>query len=333
MRYKHTLRTLCSGLLILFFTACGSDSKDPDSLQKGSGRTIVETGELAAIESRSFVMQRYGRRWNNMKVIGILKHGTEVKAGDSIIQLDPTEINKYIIDREGDLETRQAAFEKLLVDQNNRVQDLASRLANEQAAFELKRLELQSTQFESDRIRQIKELEFKQAEINLNKVKRVIEHNKIIAASRLHAERINIDRMKEDIKSAYDLLPELTLRTPISGIFQIALNRRTNELVKIGDEIYQGNPLASVPDLTWMKVNTTVNEVDFLRVKPGQKVIVRLDAMPEASFEGEVSYVGKLCYPKTQDSRQKVFDVEVNILKSDSRLKPGMTVSCEFIES
>lgn len=322
-----------TGLLVFLFSACGSDSKDSDALKKGSGRTIVETGELAAIDSRSFVMQRYGRRWYSMKVIGILKHGEEVKAGDSIIQLDPTEINKYIIDREGDLETRQAAYEKLLVDQHNRVQDLASRLASEEAAFELKRLELQSTQFESDRIREIKELEFKQAQLNLNKVRRTIEHNKIIAANRLKIEQINISGIKEEIKNAYDLLPELTLRTPISGIFQIAINRRTNELVKIGDEIYQGNPLASVPDLTWMKVNTTVNEVDFLRVTPGQKVFVRLDAMPEASFEAEVSYVGKLCYPKTEDSRQKVFDVEVNILKPDIRLKPGMTVSCEFIES
>jgi HlyD family secretion protein len=33
------------------------------------------------------------------------------------------------------------------------------------------------------------------------------------------------------------------------------------------------------------------------------------------------------------NSRQKVFDVEVNVLKSDARLKPGMTVSCEFIQN
>jgi hypothetical protein len=56
-----------------------------------------------------------------------------------------------------------------------------------------------------------------------------------------------------------------------------------------------------------------------------------LDALPKVAFEGEVIYIGKLCRPKERNSRQKVFDVEVKILKPDDRLKPGMTVSCEFL--
>jgi len=46
---------------------------------------------------------------------------------------------------------------------------------------------------------------------------------------------------------------------------------------------------------------------------------------------GEVTYIEKLCHLKNPKSRQKVFEVEVKILKPDERLKPGMTVSCEFI--
>jgi len=133
------------------------------------------------------------------------------------------------------------------------------------------------------------------------------------------------------VKTAYEILPQLTIRTPITGIFQIAYNRRTREVVKVGDELYQSSPIASVPDLTWMKVLTTVNELDFTRLQEGQEVKVRLDAMPELVFVGKVSYVGKLCRKFDDKSKQKVFDVEVNLLKPDERLKPGMTVSCEFI--
>ncbi|MBV5343024.1 hypothetical protein JZU68_05250, partial [bacterium] len=71
---------------------------------------------------------------------------------------------------------------------------------------------------------------------------------------------------------------------------------------------------------------------DFLHVKLGQKVKVRLDALPKVVFNGEVSHVGKLCRLKDEKSKQKVFDVEVKMLVSDERLKPGMTVSCEYIE-
>ena len=59
--------------------------------------------------------------------------------------------------------------------------------------------------------------------------------------------------------------------------------------------------------------------------------MVRLDALPKVAFDGKVTYIGKLCRQKERNSRQKVFDVEVEILKPDERLKPGMTVSCEFL--
>ena len=88
-----------------------------------------------------------------------------------------------------------------------------------------------------------------------------------------------------------------------------------------------------VPDLTWMKVETCINENDFLRINVGTKVLVRLDALPEVAFEGEVSRIGRFCHPRDYNNpRQKVFDVEVRLLVSDERLKPGMTVSCQYLE-
>jgi HlyD family secretion protein len=317
---------------LLAVSSCSKIADNEATLSADNkGNRIVETGELAAIDSRSFVLQRYGRHWYQMKVIGLLKHGTVVKAGDSIIQLDPTEIKKYIIDRESELETQMATFEKIKVDQSNRRSDLESNMKNEIATFNLRKLELESSRFESDRIKKIKQLEFEQAKITFEKVKRVYELNKIRESSDLKIQRIRVERLKDELKSAYDLLPTLTIRTPISGIFQVAYNRRTNSMVKVGDDLYQGTNMGNVPDLTWMKVNTTVSENDFLKIKNGLKVIVRLDALPKVSFDAEVIYISKLCRLKDEKSKQKVFDVEVKILKPDERLKPGMTVNCEFI--
>lgn len=317
-------------LIILILTSC--KEKNVNTLDgDDSGTSIIESGELASVETRSVVMPRYGRFWYSMKVTGILKHGSEVKKGDSIIQLDGTEIRKYIIERETQLATQKAVLAKLQVDQANRVLDLQSRLKSEQASFELKKLELESSKFETEKNRKIKQIEFEQARINLKKVQRSIELNKRIAAYTLEIEQIKTDQLHNEIKDAYAILPKLTLRAPLSGIFQVADNRRTGTPVKIGDEIYQGNLLGNVPDLTWMKVNTYVNEVDYLNIKVGQKVRVRMDALPKVVFMGEVSYLGKLCHRRDNKSREKVFDIEVKLLKPDQRLKPGMTVSCEYI--
>ena len=318
-------------LLTLIVVSCADSGNESDTEAKGNIKRIVETGELAAIKSHTFTIQRYGRRWNNFKIIGILKHGTRVEEGDSVIQLDPTEIQKYIIDRQGDLENQLASLEKLQVDQSNRRNDLESRMKNEVATFELRKLELEAARFESDRIRKIKELEFDQAKIAFDRAKRQYDLNLIREKNDLKIQKIRVEQLRSDLENANSILPELTLRTPISGIFQISRNRRTREMLKVGDELYQGNSIGSVPDLTWMKVVTTVNELDFMKLSISQKVNVRLDAMPEVVFKGEVAYIGKLCRLKDEKSKQKVFDVEVNLLKPDERLKPGMTVSCEFI--
>ena len=319
--------------MMLAFNACknSSGTSDDTSLSK-TGQKIVETGELAAIDSRAFILQQFGGYWFQMKIIGLLKHGTIVKAGDSIIQLDPTDIKKMIIERESQLETQLATLAKLKVNLDNKHQDLNSKLSSENASFALSKLELQSASFESTRNRKIKELEFEQAKINLARVKRQIELNKTIDACDMKILQTQVKQLKYEIKNAYDILPVLTVRTPISGIFQVGTNRRNRETLKIGNEVYPGQNMGNVPDLTWMKVNSTISENDFMKLAIGQKVVVRLDALPKVNFDGEISYISKLCRLKDDKNRKKVFDVDVKILKSDERLKPGMTVSCEFIQ-
>ncbi len=327
------LSLICFFSITCCFIACNRGEKGVDAEEDKAGKTIIETGELAAVNSQSFVLPRYGRYWYEMRVIGILEHGAIVKAGDSIIQLDPTEIKKFIIERESNLETQLASLEKLKVDQDNRMNEQESNIKSGIASFNLKKIELESSRFESERFRKIKELEFEQAKITLAKDEKKLKFAEVINYNDLKIQEIRVKQIQDEIKNAYGILPTLTLRTPISGVFQIAQNRRTGTLVKIGDNLYFGNNLANVPELAKMKVNTFINENDFLKIRIGQKVAIRLDAMPAVVFDGEITYIGKLCHRRDEKSKEKVFDVEVKIAKPDERLKPGMTVSCEFLEN
>ena len=58
---------------------------------------------------------------------------------------------------------------------------------------------------------------------------------------------------------------------------------------------------------------------------------VRLDAFPKIAFEGSIIKVGKTCRKKDSDSKIKIFDLEIEIKKPDTILRPGMTVSCEIL--
>lgn len=317
---------------ILFIVSCQKGA-NTNADRKVSGSIIIETGELAAVNSRSITVSRYGPRWYQMKIVGLLNHGEIVKKGDSIAQFDPAEINKYILESESNLETQLAVLEKLYVEQENKKQESESKIKNELATFDLKKIELDASRFESERLRKIKQLEYDQAVINLEKEQRVFELNKQINAIDLKIQEIRVEQIRTELENAKNLIPQLTLRAPVSGVFQIAVNwqGQNRNIYKIGDNIFAGNNLAIVPELEFMKVNTQVNETDFLKINLGRKVAVTLDAMPKVVFDGEITYIGKLCRLKDQKSRQKVFDVEVRILKPDERLKPGMTVRCEFL--
>ena len=294
---------------------------------------LIETGELAAVNSKAFVMQRLGRRWYDARIMRLIDHGEAVHEGDTVIWLDPSNITKYITDRENDLESQRATLEKMLVNQSNNDSEKESKIRSEEATYELRKLSMQSARFESERQQRIRELEFRQATINLQRAKRNLELAEIINENDLKIQQVRVKLIEEDIKRSYELLPQLAMCSPISGIFQIEKkNRWSPELLKEGDEVDAGTTIARVPDLTWMQVNTSVHENDFLRVHVGQKVTVRLDALPDVDFPGEITSIGRLCHPKDWDNpKVKVFDVTVRLLVSDERLRPGMTVSCEYL--
>lgn len=325
--YILSVFLLVSGLLC----GCGGDQAGTDK-SKGDGSNIVETGYLEAVNSRSFILPRLGR-WGSMRITGLVEHGSIVAPGDSIIQFDPSDIQKYITDAETRLENQQAALEKLKISQANTRSGEESSMKTQEANFELKKIQMEAVRFESEKTQRIRELEFRQAEITLAKEKRKMELSQLIRDKELYIKEIEMERTRRDIQNTYALLDQLTLFTPISGVFEVMYNRRQGGgLIKVGDNVYAGNKIAMVPDLEWMKVNTSINETDILKIHEGQKVAVRLDAMSNVVFNGEITRIGKLCHQKENTNlKQKVFDVEVTLLDSDERLKPGMTVSCEFL--
>lgn len=318
-------------LILCALTACQGNNSGAEGEGKETKTPLVETGELVAVRSKALITP-YLRRWGNLRVTWVEEHGKEVQAGDSVILLDPVDITRYILERETQLESEQASLDKMLINQANRDSETESTIRSDEATYELRKLELESSRFESERTRKIKELEFEQATIALRISRRRLEINKIVNENDIKIQQIRVEQIKKDIQMAWEAVPMLTVRTPIDGILQLD-RRRGGQLIKVGDEVWRGNRMAMVPDLSQMKVRTFVNENDFLRVHKGQKVIVRLDALPEVPFEAEVSSMGLFCHPRDYNNpRQKGFDVELKLLVSDERLKTGMTVSCEFLE-
>ena len=100
---------------------------------------------------------------------------------------------------------------------------------------------------------------------------------------------------------------------------------------QIGDTIWSGQAIATIPDTEELEVHTRVREVDLHRVEEGQRAVVGVEAYPDLRLEGRVGRVGLLAAdPRGREAWEKSFQVVVSLDGSDRRLRPGMTARVEI---
>ncbi len=310
--------------------ACHRNNSGGYSVMKGPFRqSVIETGELQAVNASYLTMPRINYIYGySFKIIGLAEHGKTVHKGDSVIIIDPSQVQKYIIERSESLENEIASTNKLRAQITNNLQDLRSQLRNEQAAYDIKKLSVERSGFEAAGIRKVLELEYRQAEVRLQKIRRNLDLKPKLDSLDLQIQQIKVSQKENELKAAQETLDKLIVVSPLDGIFVVDVNWRTDHMIKVGDEVYIGAPVAMIPDIRTMKVKGFVMENDISRIRTGLNVIVRLDALPSVAFHGKINSLGRVCIEKDD---KRIFPVEVIIAETDLRLKPGMTVSCEYI--
>lgn len=322
-------------VVIMGLSGCRNQS-DEYSVMKGTFRqSFTETGDLEAISSVAILMAQikweYGYEY---KIIEMAETGRLVKEGDTVIRVDGSSIEKMVINTKEKLDNEKAATKKLQVQMENNIQELKAQLRTEQAMFDLRKLELDRSKFDSENNRKIKDLEFRQATIRMEKIKRQLANRPVMDNYDYRIQKIKEKQVEAELEGAKGVLAKMVITSPKGGMFQAGYNDRyyPPRYLKAGDQAHSGMMVAKIPDISRMKVRTFVNETDITKVSPGLKVVVRLDALPQLAFNGKITDIGRVCVPM-QGEKSKVFKVIVEIEESDLRLKPGMTVSCEYISS
>ncbi|MBN1116085.1 MAG: efflux RND transporter periplasmic adaptor subunit [Bacteroidales bacterium] len=320
--------------IFLIVTGCvGSSTKTINSVKKGEFRvTIVETGELKALESKSIAAPSLGSKYSwEYKIRFLEEHGASINKGDTVVIIDPSNVKKILEQEKTRLENENANLSKTYASHDRQIAQLNAQLQSEKANYELIKIQVDKFSFETESNRKIKELELKAAKEKLDAIDVRYTLMQEILKDEIIIQNIKINQIKNNIEEAKNAINKLYLVSPVNGIFQLERSRRGRNTVQVGDEVYQTQPIASIPDMSKMKVQTSINESDISKLKKGMNVIVRLDAYPDKPFHGEVSYISAITHRKSNDDPTKLFDIEVLIKESDLALKPGMTVSCEII--
>jgi HlyD family secretion protein len=128
------------------------------------------------------------------------------------------------------------------------------------------------------------------------------------------------------IRNAQQGLNSLELRAPYDGILVLQRDWR-GDIPRVGNTVWQGQPLGEIPDLRSMKAEVFVLEADAAGLAVGQKASVRLESNPLVAYPGKISQVDKLARPRFRGVPVQYFGVTVLLDRTDPAvMKPGARV-------
>ena len=123
-----------------------------------------------------------------------------------------------------------------------------------------------------------------------------------------------------------------TITAPCSGVV-VAKYVEKGSIVTAGRQAIGGSSgagitVVEIADTSKMQVVVDVDETDVSKIRLGQEVDVKVDALPDELFPAKVTKIA----PKAEVNQNvTTVPVTVQLAHADSRLKPQMNATCDFV--
>lgn len=275
-----------------------------------------------------------------------VKVGQQVKEGDVLIELEAGDVEQQIAQaqaayeaskasvelskkRLSELESQKSKMEAEISKIDKQIDDAQKALAQAKQAIEpeIAMLEemrqkgaITDEQFEEQKAKLEEQL--KPLQDGLEKLvqqKAALEKSKLEIESAIKSmpyDSKTLDAQLNQAKTALDAAKgaadKLKLLSPIDGVV-------SSLSVQTGQMAAQASPPVTVIDMTALILDIRLSEFDVVKVQPGQKVDVYVDAAGSQPVEGVVEWVS----PST-DPRSQAYGVRIKIDNSPGKLRPGM---------
>ncbi len=209
----------------------------------------------------------------------------------------------------------------------------ARQVAQLRASLEEERVNVDTAKLGLDRMTSLlekgfvsqKEMEAAEQTYKVAQVRQELAERQLLLA--LGGNRELYDRDLEKDLSAGGLEKFVVLSPTAGTILEVKVHR--GEIITSGTATFGGGTvLMTIADLKQMIVKAKINEVNIGRVKIGQPVEVRLDALPNRVFQGRVTAIA----PKGEKVNSIVtYQVVIEIDNKDNALRPLMTANVDIL--
>ena len=153
-----------------------------------------------------------------------------------------------------------------------------------------------------------------------------------VAKAQLQSAMHQVDVAKAAVDSTKDSLDKTTIVAPLAGTIS-KLNSRLGERV-LGTVQNVGTEIMTIADLNEMEARVDIGENDVVRIAPGQKGLLEVDAFKKRKFNGTVTEIANSSKDAGQfggGSSQEATKFEVRIrIQETEAFRPGMSVTAEI---
>ena len=277
----------------------------------------------------------------NPRIVRLAESGKPVKRGDVVVEFDAAQLEQFYLDRQTQVRT---------VDSEIVQQKATHRITNEQDAMSLmtSQYDVQRSELEASKAEILSEIEGAKTRIDvgisqgaLQQVKTTIKAHGVSQEADIDRLQMRKDKTVRDMARIKGYLSNMVLRAPVDGIVNILPNFRaqgswgsTPPAFKEGDNAWTGAAIAEIPDLSEMRIELKLEEVDRGKVKLGQQIKVRVDAIPDREFTATLDWISPIASLQFRGygaSSEKQFPARATLKETDPRLRPGMSASAEVL--
>jgi HlyD family secretion protein len=283
-------------------------------------------GEVKALRS-VVIAAPYGA--GDLQIINLATNGTKVKKGDVLVEFDNTTVKQKLAQDKSALKSAEAEIQQSraaarLKEEQDLTDVMAAKFAAQKASLDASKQEIVSV-IEGEEAK----LKLADAEQKVKETEAKLKADRSAATADLGSKKQKQDQAAFQVQQDEHSLVSLALRAPLDGV--VALQNHWQPQggptpFKPGDRAWPGAAIAELPDPSTLKISARIEEAERGQLKVGQTGAVRVEAVPDGSFEGRIATISPTAsldfnagWPVPRN-----FTVEVALANSDARLAPGM---------
>ena len=267
----------------------------------------------------------------DLTLLRTAKPGSFVKKGDVVCEFDPQSVIDHLDDTRDQVQQAQNEVGKKKAQQDIEWEGLQQNLRIAKADMDRALLDLKAAEVKTEIERELLKLAADEAQAAYKQLAADVQRKRISQQADLRVTEIDFRKQEIHLQRHVQDLERFKVTSPIAGLAVMGqVFRGEMRQIQEGDQVFPGQQIMKIVDLSSMQVDGWVSQADASRLRVGQTAVVGLDAFPGLKFEGKIVSMGALAVKGIWDTYFiRNVPVQITIHGQDPRLIPDLSAWAE----